>query len=287
MASSKDRRYTVHYRYGADGERALKYTQETGKESLYFNSMWQLNLAAGEWRQSKHVYAGTARLVTKNSAPGNSNTRDEMNGAYYHSDHLGSAQLITNHAGAVYERFEYTPYGEVWIEWANGGVVHNETLPFRFTGKELDSQFAIANILITSARTRTEGTPEETGLYYYGARYLDPKVSRWLSADPAMGDYIPEAPVNDEVKKRNQNLPGGGGIFNLVNLHTYHYAGNNPLKYTDPDGKEVSFESDAGATDYDKIRAEELAQVIENSKTDAGEMYKALKDSDKSITINQ
>ena len=28
-----------------------------------------------------------------------------------------------------------------------------------------------------------------------------------------------------------------GGVFNVVNLHLYHYAGNNPVKYTDPDGK--------------------------------------------------
>jgi YD repeat protein len=34
---------------------------------------------------------------------------------------------------------------------------------------------------------------EETGLYYYGARYLDPRYSRWLSGDPALNDYIPKA----------------------------------------------------------------------------------------------
>jgi RHS repeat-associated protein len=77
---------------------------------------------------------------------------------------------------------------------------------------------------------------DETGLYYYGARYLDPKYSRWLSTDPALGDYIPGAPINDEVKKKNGELPGMGGVFNTVNLHLYHYAGNNPVKYTDPDG---------------------------------------------------
>jgi RHS repeat-associated protein len=87
--------------------------------------------------------------------------------------------------------------------------------PFQFTGKELD---------------------RETGLYYYGARYLNPQTSIWLSADPAMGEYIPRAPVDDEAKKYNQNLPGMGGVFNYINLHAYHYAGNNPVKLTDPTG---------------------------------------------------
>jgi hypothetical protein len=30
-----------------------------------------------------------------------------------------------------------------------------------------------------------------------------------------------------------------GGVFNYVNLHVYHYAGNNPVKYTDPDGRDL------------------------------------------------
>ena len=77
----------------------------------------------------------------------------------------------------------------------------------------------------------------ETRLYYYGARYLDPKASRWLSGDPAVSEYIPSAPVNEEARKRNGNLPGMGGVFNYVNLHVYHYAGNNPVKLVDPDGK--------------------------------------------------
>ena len=80
---------------------------------------------------------------------------------------------------------------------------------------------------------------EETGLYYYGARYLDPKYSRWLSGDPALNDYIPKAPIDDDVKKHNENFPGMGGVFNTVNLHVYHYAGNNPVKYNDPDGRDM------------------------------------------------
>ena len=127
---------------------------------------------------------------------------------------MGSAQLISDCQGKEYERIEYTPYGETWIEKTRDGL---ETLPFRFTGKELD---------------------EETGFYYYGARYLNPKTSVWISADPALGDYMPVAPISDDAKNHNQKLPGLGGVFNLVNLNLYHYAANNPVRYTDPDGRE-------------------------------------------------
>jgi len=73
----------------------------------------------------------------------------------------------------------------------------------------------------------------------FAARYLDPRTSRWLGVDPAMGEYVPAAPINEEAKKRNGNLPGMGGVFNYVNLHVYHYAGNNPVKLVDPDGRDI------------------------------------------------
>jgi len=180
--------------------------------------MWQTNDSRAEWVQSKHIYLGEQRILTKYNSEGNNNTQAERERIYYyHSDHLGSAQTITNHIGQLHERIEYTPYGELWIDWKNLNSPGDGT-PFRFTGKELDA---------------------ETGLYYYGARYLDPRTSRWLGVDPAMyqGDYIPSAPIDDEARKRNQNLPGVGGIFNYVNLHVYHYGGNNPVMYVDPDGR--------------------------------------------------
>jgi RHS repeat-associated protein len=158
--------------------------------------------------------------VTKiGRADGSFTNEEKLKQYWYHSDHLGSAQLITNIEGEEYERIEYTPYGELWVERTS--AASNIDIPYRFTGKERD---------------------KETGLYYYGARYLDPKFSRWLSPDPALSDYIPGAPVNDEVKKRNSELPGMGGVFNTVNLHLYHYAGNNPVKYTDPTGMWVDNE---------------------------------------------
>jgi hypothetical protein len=47
-----------------------------------------------------------------------------------------------------------------------------------------------------------------------------------------MGEYVPTP------GQAMNELPGMGGVFNVVNLHVYHYAGNNPVKYTDPDGRE-------------------------------------------------
>jgi RHS repeat-associated protein len=167
-------------------------------------------------------YTEETRIATKSNEEVREGVTDgnlgyEVNHQYwYHGDHLGSAQLVTNRGGELHERLEYTPYGEVWIEHKYESA--EGSLPYRFTGKELD---------------------EETGFYYYGARYLDPRTSRWISGDPAMGEYIPSAPVNEEAKKRNGNLPGMGGVYNVINLHTYHYAGNNPLKYTDPDGEQT------------------------------------------------
>ena len=78
-----------------------------------------------------------------------------------------------------------------------------------------------------------------------GARYLDPKYSRWISVDPALGEYVPQAPVNDEAKKHNQNLPGMGGLFNAANLNLFHYAGNSPVRYVDPDGRSPVYTLDS------------------------------------------
>jgi len=139
--------------------------------------------------------------------------------------------LITDYRGDEYERLEYTPYGELWIEQASAVSILD--IPYRFTGKERD---------------------KETGLYYFGARYLDARASRWLSVDPAMGEYVPGAPVNDAARKRNENLPGLGGVFNYVNLHVYHYAGNNPVIYVDPDGRNFKIELGIGKGAAAKLR---------------------------------
>jgi len=130
----------------------------------------------------------------------------------------------------------------------------------------------------TLTTTTLRGT--ETSLYYFGARYLDPKTSRWISADPAMydGSYIPSAPINDEARKRNGNLPGMGGIYNTVNMHVHHYAGNNPVKLVDPDGRNIDWKQGEGVTDKQYERVQRAAEKLKKSDTEAGRRYRELDD---------
>ena len=222
LVGSADANYTTTYVYGQDGQRSNKYTKNS--ETLYFNKMWTHRTDSGlkvyGGQTAKNIYLGETRIVTKLNAGSNPTVQEESDKQYfYHSDHLGSASLISDCDGNEYQRIEYTPYGEIWVEKTeNNGLAY---LPYKFTGKEMD---------------------EETGLYYYGARYLDPKYSKWISTDPALGEYIPKAPINEEARRYNQNLPGMGGVFNPINGGLYAYAANNPVRYIDPDG---NFEVDS------------------------------------------
>lgn len=107
---------------------------------------------------------------------------------YYHPDHLGSSSYITNLDGEVVQHIEYVPFGEVFVEERNN--IWNT--PYLFNAKEFD---------------------EETGLYYYGARYYEPRLGLWISCDP-----------------EEENYP----TFN-----SYCYTANNPIRYIDTDGEKI------------------------------------------------
>jgi len=103
--------------------------------------------------------------------------------------------------------------------------------------KKIDCRFSDKKQLVDF--TVVKELDEETNLYYYGARYLDPRTSRWIAGDPAIwqGDYIP-APGQSPDK-----LGGMGGLYNTFNFHAYGYAANNPIRYVDPDGREIDEET--------------------------------------------
>jgi len=111
---------------------------------------------------------------------------------------LGSSSYITDNFGRPSHYYEYLPFGELMTE-------HNQSKyykdpyptqnmssydnPYKFNGKEMD---------------------RETGMYYYGARYYDPRISIFVSVDPLAEDY-----------------PNYGG---------YVYTMNNPVMLVDPTG---------------------------------------------------
>jgi RHS repeat-associated protein len=99
----------------------------------------------------------------------------------YKTDALGSIIGLTDENGILKTTYAYEPFGKVTI---TGEASDN---PFQYTGRENDG----------------------TGLYYYRARYYDPQMQRFISADPI-------------------GLAGG------VNL--YAYVGNNPVNRIDPSG---------------------------------------------------
>jgi RHS repeat-associated protein len=136
---------------------------------------------------------------------------------WYHSDHLGSASYITGADGKVCSNINYFPTGEVFVEQNR----NSPNLPYKFNGKELDS---------------------ETGYYYYGARYYNPKVSLWLNVDP-LADYNPH--MNDEHYKDGEH---NGGVFNQMNNNPYIYCYQSPVRYIDPNGKQVDSNATASAT---------------------------------------
>ena len=76
---------------------------------------------------------------------------------YYHNDHLGTHQILTDDIGAVSWKAVYTPFGEAEIS------VQTVENPFRFPGQYYD---------------------QETGLHYNWNRYYDPKTGRYLTPDP-------------------------------------------------------------------------------------------------------
>ncbi len=144
---------------------------------------------------------------------------------YYHSDHLGSASYITNLDGEVVQHIEYVPFGEVFLEERN----NTWNTPYLFNGKELD---------------------EETGLYYYGARYYNPRTSLWLSVDP-IATYNPVIETEHYIDGQHN-----GGVFNSFNLNVYGYCYQNPVKLLDPNGKQalIPFSSpDDAATNFAEL----------------------------------
>lgn len=174
---------TTTFTYDGDGGRVSKTVianpPQAGEaiSTAYIGSLYEVD-SDGTLR--KHIFAGANRVTTVIASPAGA-----KQSLYYHSDHLGSSNVITDGNGNLSQYCEYTPYGSTARNEGADLVKH------KFTGKELDS----------------------TGLYYYGARYYDPEIGRFITADT-----IVQAPYDPQ------------------SLNRYSYCRNNPINYIDPTG---------------------------------------------------
>ena len=112
---------------------------------------------------------------------------------YYHSDHLGSSNVLSDSDGSVSGETQYYPYGSTFSESMSGFT------SYKYTDKEED---------------------DETNLYYYGARYYDTVLTRFLSSDPILFGNL------SETVRKNPGM-----------INAYSYAGNNPITKIDINGQ--------------------------------------------------
>ncbi len=191
----------VSFEYDHAGQRIKKVFQRSDGSQV---ATWYVDKTFERRRDSKqnedlitlYVYGNGQKLFSQTRyrerstqrLTGNTTSSLPIGMFFYHSDHLGSSTLVTDSAGKERTRLSYLPFGQLDRDHSVG----LDSVTHKFTSQELD---------------------EETGLYYYNARYYDPEIGRFLTAD----SIVPN--------------PGNGQAFNR-----YAYVYNNPLFYTDPSG---------------------------------------------------
>jgi len=181
--------------YAPDGERTQKQT--TAGDTFYLNQFFVVKPSG--ILPTKHIFAGETRIVSKTDP-----ISQVAMISYYHPDHLGSTSYTSAGDQTLLQHERYFPFGERDTgdqEECDLGRPDNMRRDWLFTSKELDF---------------------DTGLYYFGARYYDPKTSVWQSPDPILGAYMQGKPNK--------------GVFAPRNLGLYSYTWNNPVRFIDPNG---------------------------------------------------
>ena len=164
----------AHFEYDAIGRRKVR-TEGTNTTTYLYDGQD----AVQETRGASVLGILTGLGIDERFARGEANNR-----SYFLADALGSTRELMDSSGNVVQRYDYTPYGQA--QASNANLVN----PYQYTGRELD----------------------DSGLYYYRARYYHPGMGRFVSEDP---------------------LRFNGGDWN-----TYAYVGGDPIAYVDRLGLE-------------------------------------------------
>jgi RHS repeat-associated protein len=157
-----------------------------------FSAAWQLalpgayTLTATATSDTGATYTSAPVSVTAVTTPGAGLV------TYFHEDLTGNTILATDSAGNVVYTEQFRPYGDRLTSDPASKMGQLAGNRIWFHGKVQD---------------------EATGLQYFGARYYDPAIGRFMGVDAA-----------------------GGDAGNVHSFNRYAYGNNNPYRYRDPDG---------------------------------------------------
>jgi len=196
------------YTYDPNGRRVRSFNSGTGVTTTYVYAGINVIHEVTSTESTDYLYANGMRIAKKTGATVK----------YFHSDHLGSTRLVTDSSGQPTFESDYKPFGED----ANA----TGTEKYAFTG-----QYNEADI----------------GLYYFGARWYDASLGRFISEDPIKGSML---------SSQSQN--------------PYVYCMNNPLRFVDPTGMACQHEfRDGGWVDlYENgkiVVSQATGEILENA----------------------
>lgn len=201
---------TVFFGYDQTGRRIYKQVvPEAGETTLFLFPT--RDFETGPKGDESSVRVGDARLVRMEHGTGR--------WFYYLRDHLESSDYMMTPDGVAVEQMLYRAWGTehapetLSAPWADHLASVQDQAPrekthYRFTGQYLD---------------------DSTGLYYYGARYYDPDLGRFISPDPL---YLADP----------ERCTG-----NPISCSLFAYANNNPMSFIDPTGLDATI---AGTPTY-------------------------------------
>ncbi len=219
-----------------------------------------------------------AQWENPNTTGFESDGEEETNLYFFHSDHLGSTNYLTDKDGVVQQSLVYMPYGEILSE------TKTYSNPYKFNGKELDT---------------------ETGLAYYGARYYSPELSVWYGVDPLMEKYPASSPyvfcAGNPVKfvdvdgrdygvlKNDENKTITIKATYYTNLESKESAEQATSFFNEQSGKfTYKYNKQKYTVNFDlevkEVENPDFALAIDNSKT--SNEYVICSDNDRNISSN-
>lgn len=175
----------AQYLYDGSGNRVKKIVRTQGGdyESIcYIGGTFEYKTNGTDEQTTAHIMDSNSRIATTREGADFGDTTPEVK--YNLEDHLGSSTVLLETNGSLINKEEYYPFGETSF----GSYAKKR---YRFSGKEKD---------------------EESGLYYYGARYYMAWACKFISCDPMSAK--------------------------LTQWSSYVGFNDNPIRYIDPEGLE-------------------------------------------------